>query len=335
MPLLDPIPPLEPVPALRPARPSGARRALRVVPLAVLGLVVIGGVVFTVSSLSFLWEGEPVEPAVGAAGPVVRHFFELQDDRAAPAEAVEGSLDVALGTVRVGRTEEGALFQAEVDLTSARLRPRFEGEARDGRARVALSLGGEEVSLRGVRAPRGNVWRLYFSERVPLSLDLNLGAAEADLDFTGIPLARLSLDCGLAKATLRFDEPNPVLLEHLAISAGLSDFTARGLGHARFAALDFEGGAGEFTLDFTGDALRPGATAAVSVGMASLTLVLPARHPVVLDAASSFMTHVEVPPGLEQRSKGHWATPGAETDAHALRIAVNTGPGNVRVRFAD
>ena len=87
-------------------------------------------------------------------------------------------------------------------------------------------------------------------------------------------------------------------------------------------AFDFEGGAGDFTLDFTGDGLQPGAEADISVGMASLTLILPSGHPVVLDAPASFMTHVEVPPALARRGKGRWATPGAGT-----RAALNQSHG--------
>lgn len=321
----DPTPPLDPP-------PGRFRRPLRLGLLAGLAVVAVGGLAFAVSSFVFLWNGGQADLPAGASVKVVRHFFELEDD---DVTAVEAELDLALGSVRVGRAEAGALFQAEVDLTGERLRPRFEGGTTGGRARVALSLGGEEVSLRGVRATRGNTWRLYFSDRVPVALDLSLGAAEADLDFTGIPVSRLGLDCGMARATLRFDAPNPVPLEHLVIEAGLSNFDARGLGNARFGTLSFEGGAGEFTLDFSGDALRPGAVATVEVGMASLTLVLPAGHPVVLDAPTSFMTHVEVPPALVQTAKGQWATPGARDDPAALRLDLDAGPGTIRVRMAD
>jgi hypothetical protein len=69
--------------------------------------------------------------------------------------------------------------------------------------------------------------------------------------------------------------------------------------------------------------------------MASLIVVLPAGHPVVLEAPTSFMTHVEVPPALAQVGKGRWATPGAEDDARALRLDVSAGPGNVRIRVAE
>ncbi|MDX1420708.1 MAG: toast rack family protein [Rubricoccaceae bacterium] len=321
------MPPLDPI-APRPT----SRRALRIGLLAGLVVVVVGGLAFAASSFVFLWNGEQASLPAGAPVEVVRYFFELQDE--GDAEVLDADLEVALGAVRVGPTaEDEALFQAEVDLTSDRLRPRFEGETAGDRARVSLSLGGEEVSLRGVRATRGNAWRLYFSERVPLDLTLSLGAAEADLDFSGIPLAALALDCGMTKARLRFDAPNPVPLERLAISAGLSNFEARGLGNARFQRLDFNGDAGDFTLDFSGAAPDPGATANVNVGMAALTLVLPAGLPVVLDAPSSFATHVDVPSAFERRGKSRWATPGA--DGLALRIAVNAGPGNVRVRLAD
>jgi hypothetical protein len=297
-----------------------------------LAAVALGALAFAASSVAFLWSREHAGPSVRATGKGASHFFELEDEG---ATSLEADLDVALGSVHVGRAEAGALFQAEVTLAHEGLRPRFEGTTGAGRAHVALGLGGEAVSLGGVRATHGNAWRLYFSERVPLALDLALGAAEADLDFTGIPLSRLDLDCGMAHATLRFGAPNPVPMERLLIETGLSDFAARGLGHARFQALFFDGGAGEFTLDFTGDALRPGATASVDVGMASLTLVLPAGHPVVLDAPTSFMTHVEVPAAMTRTAKGRWATPGADADPAALHLDVDAGPGNVLVRLAE
>src|SRR5690606_32409473 len=196
------MPPLDPIP---PPPPSGRRRALRLGLVVGLVVVVMGGLAFAASSFFFLWNGEHAELPAGEPVKVVRHFFELQDDG---VDVVAADLDLALGAVRVAPTEAGALFQAEVDLTSERLRPRFEGTTTGGRARVELSLGGEEVSLRGVRATRGNTWRLYFSERVPLELELSLGAAEADLDLTGIPVSDLALDAGISKATLRFDAPN-------------------------------------------------------------------------------------------------------------------------------
>ena len=272
----------------------------------------------------------PAESLVG--GQPVRAFFEVEDEG---EETIEARLEVALGRVTTGQAERGTLFQAEVALASDRLRPRFEHTTRGDQARVELGLHGGDVSFRGVRATRGNLWRLYFSGRTPLDLHLDLGAAEADLDLTGIPLQRLALTAGMAGATLRFNEANPVVAERIEVEAGLSSFTARGLGLARFREFDFDGGVGEFTLDFSGDAFQDGARATIDVGMASLTVLLPEGRPVRLGAPSSFVTHVEVPPRFAAIGRGRWASPDAEHDPAAFEIDINAGPGKVEVRLVE
>ena len=60
-----------------------------------------------------------------------------------------------------------------------------------------------------------------------------MGAAEADLDLTGVPLRRLMLVCGVARTTLRLRAPNPEVAAEVDIKAGVSAFSAEGLGHLR------------------------------------------------------------------------------------------------------
>ncbi|NNF58306.1 MAG: hypothetical protein HKN04_08690 [Rhodothermaceae bacterium] len=315
-----------------PARPHH-RRALFLVAGAFV-LLVLGGMTYACYSLSFLWTDETDEDvahAIGEGGQTVRSFFEMDDEG---EEALEADLELALGRVTAARAEAGALFQAEVDIIEG-LRPRFEQSTRGGQAHIELGLEGGDMPLGRVRSSRSNAWRLYFSDQTPLNLTLSLGAAEADLDFSGIPLERLDLDCGMAKAAIRFTEANPVVMERLDIEAGLTEFAVRGLGFARFERFEFDGGAGDFTLDFTGDAFQPGASAEVDVGMASLTVLLPTGQPIVLDAPSSFMTKVEVPSAFVRLGDDRWGTTGADTDRSAFRLDIDAGPGNVQVRLVE
>ena len=83
-----------------------------------------------------------------------------------------------------------------------------------------------------------------------------MGAAEADLDLTGIPLRRLSVVCGVAKTTLRLSGPNPEAAAEVEVKAGVSEFTGVGLGHLRARRFRFEGGVGRFALDFGGARAR-------------------------------------------------------------------------------
>jgi hypothetical protein len=48
-----------------------------------------------------------------------------------------------------------------------------------------------------------------------------------------------------------------------------------GLGHANFETLTFSGGAGDYTLDFTGE-LQRDATVKISAGLGNLRIVIPA-----------------------------------------------------------
>jgi hypothetical protein len=134
---------------------------------------------------------------------------------------------------------------------------------------------------------------------------------------------------------LSFEAPNTETISDLNIEAGVSEFSAVGLGHARFERLTFDGGVGRFSLDFTGDALVPGAEAEITIGVASLELVLPRSAPIVLDLPTSRVTAVRLPEGLTTLGSGRYATSGADDNPDALTIRVEAGPARVNVRWSD
>ena len=316
--------------------PEHQRRALRIVVgcavvFVVLAIAAIAAAtyLFTAPSLhDHEQEGVEVMPSHRS----VRSFFEVADEG---ERRVEADIELALGHVTISTAEQGALFQVEGVVRGNQLRPRFDHSRNGGEAEISLSLDGEGVSFRGLRGTRGSSWQLYFSDSVPLDLDLTLGAAEGDLDFTGIPVERLSVKFGMASVSLRFDEPNPVVLHRLDIKAGLSEFTARGLGNARFEAVEFDGGAGEFTLDFSGEAIMPGAEAEINVGIASLTVLLPAGQPVVVVAPVSFMTRIAFPESFERVGRHTWASPNAVGNSRTFHIEIDAGPGSIEVKLVE
>ncbi len=268
-----------------------------------------------------------------AAGSVRRDLIEVPDRG---ETSVRADLDLGLGTVTVGRAERGTLFQAEVTLPIDGLRADARMETvpteRGDQARVTLGLDGDAASPGDLDRTRGLTWRLLFSHRTPLDLSVRMGATEADLDLTGIPLRRLTLVCGVASTALRLTAPNRERATDVEIRAGVSEFTAEGLGHLRFRRLRFDGGVGRFALDFRGARPEPGAEATLRIGLGELDVLLPAGVPVVVEAPGGRLSSVELPGGLVTLSQGRYATPGADADAFTVRIA--SGPGRVRVRLA-
>ncbi len=280
-------------------------------------------------------------PALLVALPVLaavteRFYFEVPHEG---ETALKADLELALGRVEVGRAEAGYLFQAEVALEDEDAVPELGVERSGSTARVSLGLGsgGKDasgISVRGLRIPEENEWLLFFSDRVPLDLDVELGMAEADLDLTGLRVERLSVEAGMAKTHLAFGTRNPVVMRRLEVDAGMTTLTSRRLGNARFQQFTFEGGAGSFALDFTGGPLPPGARADIEVGMASLQVVLPEGAPVVLHAPDSWLAQVEIPDGYVKRGKGRWHSPEVGDEAAAFRVRIDAGIGRVTCRTA-
>jgi hypothetical protein len=63
-------------------------------------------------------------------------------------------------------------------------------------------------------------------------------------------------------------------MDKLTYSSGASSVTLTGLANANFADMEFNGGAGDYTLDFSGD-LQRDADVTVAGGVGSIRIVVP------------------------------------------------------------
>lgn len=273
-----------------------------------------------------------------AAVPVLaamteRYYFEVPHER---ETALRADLDLALGRVTVAKAEEGYLFQAEVALEDEGMVPEmsYERDGNVGDLTLSFDSGGKSddgLTVRGFNIPKDNEWLLFFSDHVALDLTFELGMTEANLDLTGLKVERLSVENGMAKTVLAFDERNPMVMEDLNVEAGMTKFIGRKLGNARFEHFSFEGGAGSFDLDFTGGPLPPGAEAEIEVGVSSLMVRLPENAPVILYAPESWLARVEVPNGFIKRGKGLWHSQQVEREENAFIVRIEAGMGKVAV----
>jgi hypothetical protein len=118
-----------------------------------------------------------------------------------------------------------------------------------------------------------NHWALELGE-VPMDLSIQAGAYKAEYEFGGLSLTDLTIKDGAAEVELNFSSPNLVEMGTLRYETGASAVTLRGLSNANFASMEFDGGAGDYTLDFSGD-LQRDASIAIQAGVSSLTLIIP------------------------------------------------------------
>jgi hypothetical protein len=118
-----------------------------------------------------------------------------------------------------------------------------------------------------------NRWELRFGP-VPVNLRLTAGAYEGKLDLSGVPLAGLDISDGASDADLVFNQPNPIDMDKFNYRTGASDVNISGLGNANFNQMTFNGGAGSYSLDFSG-ALRKDAQVTINGGLGDFTITIP------------------------------------------------------------
>jgi hypothetical protein len=118
-----------------------------------------------------------------------------------------------------------------------------------------------------------NEWDLRLGT-TPTALKINAGAYEGKLLLGGIPLTNLEINDGASKSEIRFDDPNPQVMETLSYKTGASQVELINLGNANFEEMTFDSGAGSYTLDF-GGALQRDASVRLNSGVSNTKIIIP------------------------------------------------------------
>ncbi len=140
----------------------------------------------------------------------------------------------------------------------------------------SLSIQQGNNSINGI--PTKNIvndWDLKLNNTVPMDLEISAGAYKGTLDLSGLHLRNLSISDGASESTVTFSTPNPEPMERLTYKTGASKVDLIGLGYANFSQMTFDGGAGSYTLDFSGT-LSHDANVTIRAGVSSLDILIPA-----------------------------------------------------------
>ena len=169
-----------------------------------------------------------------------------------------------------------------------------------------------------------NEWDLKLGEK-PMELEINAGAYKGNYEFGGLALTDLTIKDGASDVNVSFSEPNLTQMSVFRYETGASSVELTGLANANFSTLIFNGGAGEYTLDFSGD-LQQDTTARVETGFGDLKLVVP-------EGVDARVT-VEGGPVNVNHSSG-WGqsnhTYTQDGSGPTLTIIVKVGAGNVTI----
>jgi hypothetical protein len=199
--------------------------------------------------------------------------------------------------------------------------PNFKPEVVEEGGRIEIKQGDfKTINVTDLR----NEWELQLAE-TPIDLEINAGAYRGRYEFGGLALTGLTIKDGASDVDLSFSEPNLTGMSVFRYETGASNVELTGLANANFSTLIFNGGAGDYTLDFSGE-LAQDATARVETGFGDLMLVIPesldAR--VTVEGGAINVNHSS---GWGQSNRTYTQDGSGPT----LTIIVKMGAGNVTI----
>ena len=167
-----------------------------------------------------------------------------------------------------------------------------------------------------------NIWDLKLGD-TPMDLSIEAGAYTGTFELGGLALNTLTIKDGAAEVELAFSEPNLTEMSIFQYGTGASNVKMSGLANANFSLMDFSSGAGDYTLDFSGD-LKRDASITISSGLSNMIIIVPegVNAIVTVDSGAS---NINAGSGWEQDGNTYVQS----GEGPMLTFVINIGAGNV------
>lgn len=245
-------------------------------------------------------------------------------------QALDVRVEYAAGTVEISGAPESILYRLEARYDKRHFELRTQHSEADGVARLVVDMEGTQrlnIKQLATESLGTGSLRLALSPVTPLSVSMDLGAAEAELDLGGLRLREIRLETGASDTHVSFSEPNPETAERCTFRAGAAAFRIEGLGNSGCRSMAFDGGVGDMDLDFSG-AWGYEASATVDIGLGSLGIRVPYDVGVRL-TRRTFLMPLSAP-GFEKRDKDY-VSDNWDSATDRLTLRINGALGTIRV----
>jgi hypothetical protein len=191
-------------------------------------------------------------------------------------------LRYAAGRVRVLPSTDDRLFGVHMRFDAQSVEPIYQYNAVSHTLEVGVD---HTISRRKFRDGDGSDLQLHLTRSVPMRLQLDVGAAEGDIDLTGLQLDELSVQTGAAATRVRFDSPNSRRMRAVTLQAGAAEVRVTGLANANTQRVDLNLGVGNADLDFGGE-WKGDLDMSINTALGKVTLRVPSDVGVSIESSS-------------------------------------------------
>jgi hypothetical protein len=236
---------------------------------------------------------------------------------------VDLTLAFAAGELNLTPGGSDALVSGTAVYNVENLKPVVSGAGSSHR----VQTGQDEIKFDGIPSFGDNFknqWDLALGN-TPMNLTVMAGAYKSNMDLGGLSLKSLHVSDGASQVELNFSKPNQVEMSLLRYETGASSVSLSGLSNANADSIEFRGGAGDYTLDFSGELLRD-TNVDIRSGISKVTVYVP-RDSNATVRFSGGLSNVNTIGNWEKLGQTYsYAGGGAN-----LNIRIEMGAGNVEL----
>jgi len=244
-------------------------------------------------------------------------------------EALDIEIEFGLGELFIDAGDPDKAVRLEGEYDDERFKYDYDYRINNREGRLYFDISAESGNWHNRHVD--NEWRFGFTDRIPIELNVDIGAASCEMRLGGLSVRRLWLDIGAADCSISFEELNGCELEKIVIDAGASSVTLEELGNARFRMIEFDGGVGSSDIDFSGK-FDFDAEADISIGMGSVDIIVPEHIGVRIYAEDTFLSSIDIPKRyFEEIERDFYESRNWDDAEGHLEITLQVGMGSADI----
>ena len=251
-------------------------------------------------------------------------------------DALRIYFDCSIGNLKIRPSNNRYIVTSDISYSSILSKPEINLSDKNNVARLDFKVSPEGISANANTfnslLDKGNDnYIINFQMPTKISTDMNLsfGLGKVDLDFSGLRISKLKMDCGLSDVTLISKKSNIIDCESIKISTGVSDFNSVGLGNLNSSFYHFDVGVGSAEIDMSGSANRD-TKVKIEVTFGSLELKLPKNTNLNLIVDQNLLSSVNIK-DLVSSGDGKYESKENQKRWASMDIEISVGVGSIDV----
>jgi len=253
-------------------------------------------------------------------------------------DALRVYFDCSIGNLIMKPSKNRYIITGNINYNSTMAKPIAELTNKNNISRLDLKVKPDKTSDNDTKSfinsliKKGNDnYKINFEMPTKMSTDMNLnfGLGKVDLDFSGLRIAQLVMNCGLSDVTLVNTKSNIINCEKIHISTGVSDFNSIGLGNFNASNYIFDVGMGSAEIDMSGSANK-NSDLKIDVTVGSLELKLPKNTNIELIIIKNMLSSVNVK-GLISSGDGKYSSKNTQKRWATMKAEISVGLGSVDI----